>query len=186
LDVMIITACAAVAFFLMRQCWPRSGGFSPHAVREWANATLGVTLLPWSVAFLVIRLIPPRPGRERLMCQPGMAACCAALVVIACGIFARILPGLRNQFVSPSRPGLRVFDFLDNFWYVYQLPVGPAVAMVWLGLVLAGRWRPERGWIDRFGRVLGVLWITFVLFQWQFGRWTSSLAMLLAPLLRQR
>ena len=35
----------------------------------------------------------------------------------------------------------------------------PAVAGAWLVLVVSGRWRPERGWIDRFGRVLGVLWL---------------------------
>jgi hypothetical protein len=37
--------------------------------------------------------------------------------------------------------------------------VAAAVAGAWLTLVLAGWWRPERSWIDRFGRALGFAWI---------------------------
>jgi hypothetical protein len=35
----------------------------------------------------------------------------------------------------------------------------PAVAGAWLALALSGRWRPERDWLDRAGRALGVCWI---------------------------
>lgn len=178
LDAMILTAATAVAFYLMRLCWPRTMGFSPHAVREWAGATIGVSLLPWTLTFLAIRLLPPRPRVERLMCQPGMAACAAAAIVIFYGLTCRIVVDIGYRVQFPERRH-GIAEFLRNFWYIYGLPVGPAVAVVWLGLLLGGRWRPERGWIDRLGRTLGILWITFVLFQWQFGRWISALCMFL-------
>jgi hypothetical protein len=41
----------------------------------------------------------------------------------------------------------------------FSAPCGCTVAAIWLLLVLSGRWRPERSWIDRLGRLLGVVWI---------------------------
>jgi hypothetical protein len=41
----------------------------------------------------------------------------------------------------------------------FSAPCGFTVAAVWLLLALAGRWRPEKSWIDRLGRLLGVVWI---------------------------
>jgi len=33
------------------------------------------------------------------------------------------------------------------------------VAGAWLIMILGGRWRPARGWIEWFGRALGVAWL---------------------------
>ena len=41
----------------------------------------------------------------------------------------------------------------------FSAPCGFTVAAVWLLLALSGRWRPEKSWIDRLGRLLGVVWI---------------------------
>ena len=41
----------------------------------------------------------------------------------------------------------------------FASPCGYAVAAVWLVLVVSGRWRPEKSWIDRLGRALGVIWV---------------------------
>jgi hypothetical protein len=40
---------------------------------------------------------------------------------------------------------------------------------------LSRRWRPEPGWIDRLGRVIGALWLLSLLCDWRFGRWTLNL-----------
>ena len=40
-------------------------------------------LLVWTAGFLMIRLQQPRPTLRCLMCQPGMAACSAALLIAA-------------------------------------------------------------------------------------------------------
>jgi hypothetical protein len=53
-------------------------------------------------------------------------------------------------------------------WYIlraihlYIIPrayAAAAVAGAWLTVALAGWWRPERSWIDRFGRAFGFAWI---------------------------
>jgi hypothetical protein len=41
----------------------------------------------------------------------------------------------------------------------FSAPCGFTVAAIWLLLVLSGRWRPERSWIDRLGRLLGLVWM---------------------------
>jgi hypothetical protein len=41
----------------------------------------------------------------------------------------------------------------------FSAPCGWTVAAIWLLLALSGRWRPEPSWIDRLGRLLGVVWI---------------------------
>jgi hypothetical protein len=171
---MFLVAAMAAGFALARLCWPRTANFSPHAFREWASATLGATLLPCTLAFIVIRLVPPRPKIERLMCQPGMAACCAGTVAIIAGLCRPVLSTLHAQFFAAGQAA-RPFRFYHNFWYLYGLPVGPAVAAIWIALALSGRWRAERGWIDVLGRVIGWLWIVFMFVQWEFGRWTTGL-----------
>lgn len=48
-----------------------------------------------------------------------------------------------------------------RLFLVESLPViGAAVAGAWLALALAGVWRPEPGWIDRSGRLVGLALIT--------------------------
>ena len=46
---------------------------------------------------------------------------------------------------------------------IAMLYVGDAVAGAWLALVFGRRWRPEAGWIDRGGRLLGAYWILCVI-----------------------
>lgn len=177
LDGMILTAALAVGFGLSRLCWPRSiasPAFSPHAIREWSSATCGAIMLPWTLSFIAIRLLRPRPTIDRLMCQPGMAACCAGAVAIAAGLCPDLLPLLYAPHLAPGRSVGKVL-FLRSYWYIYKLPVGPAVVATWLALVLGGYWRPERGWIDALGRCIGASWIIFALAQWEFGRWTAGL-----------
>jgi hypothetical protein len=36
---------------------------------------------------------------------------------------------------------------------------GLAVLASWMTLALSGQWRAARGWVERFGRVIGVCWI---------------------------
>jgi hypothetical protein len=38
-----------------------------------------------------------------------------------------------------------------------------AVAVAWLALAVTGRWHPERSWIDRLGRALGLGWLVIFL-----------------------
>jgi hypothetical protein len=37
--------------------------------------------------------------------------------------------------------------------------IGPMIAGAWSILLLSRRWRPEPGWIDRMGTIIGACWI---------------------------
>src|SRR5262245_54032501 len=54
--------------------------------------------------------------------------------------------------------GIAIFYPGGRMLTAYGDRVGFAVSGAWLTLWLSGRWRPERTWIDRLGRVMGWLW----------------------------
>ena len=97
----------------------------------------GVGIL--TVAFLFIRLHRPRPALRRLIWQPGMMAC---TIIVA---FIPMLFLVNHRVATP----------------VLWLAMSAGVATAWLAAWSCGRLRPEPGWIDRLGRVLGACWIAF-------------------------
>jgi hypothetical protein len=102
-------------------------------------------LLP---AFLILRLKRPRAPLRSLILQPGFSACAAVLAV-----FAASLP-----FVLIASDGL-VGQGIEIGSQILLVAVVP---LVWVTLIATRRWNPEPSWIDRFGRVLGVLWMVCV------------------------
>lgn len=46
-----------------------------------------------------------------------------------------------------------------NNYGIPALIVAYAVGSSWITLLISGRWRAESGWIDRLGRLLGLVWI---------------------------
>lgn len=62
----------------------------------------------------------------------------------------------------PTSNGV-VWSYEAGCWGIqmaaFSSPCGYTVAAIWMLLALSGRWRPERSWIDRLGRLLGVAWI---------------------------
>jgi hypothetical protein len=96
-----------------------------------------------------------------------MAAACAlastlAVMVVAWGIYGwRMTQGWLDD------------AYIARFWRLFRITHGPlAIPAVWVGLGIAGRWRPERGWIDRLGIGFGSVWIVvMVTTSWPFSRW---------------
>jgi hypothetical protein len=93
-----------------------------------------------------------------LVLQPGLVAAVAALTVLT--IESTLLIGSakldgRFGWSSPARVG----EFLANGIVLLAHHAGWAVAVSWLTLILIGRWCPERSWVDRWGRLLGCMWI---------------------------
>ena len=92
-------------------------------------------LFAYAFILLGLRLLSPRPPAAELVRQPGLWA--SGGVVLG----------------AASMLTLRYF----------QPVIFPAsVALAWSGLALSGRWRAERSWVDRSGRVVGACWLAFL------------------------
>jgi hypothetical protein len=150
--------------------------------------TLSACATPMTLACLACRFRRPRPAWRRLTIQPGTAALIACSVAFAARM-VQLAASLRSPHVaglgtyefgristiplSDSVPlvlmstthGNGVIGKIEPIGCFgvlvtsFTSPCGLAVAAVWLVLALSGRWRPERSWIDRLGRVLGATWI---------------------------
>jgi hypothetical protein len=102
-------------------------------------------LLP---TFLILRLKRPRAPFRLLILEPGFAACAAVLTV-----FIGCLP-----LVLLARSGIagQIIEIGGQVLLVAAIP------LVWITLIATHRWKPESSWIDRLGRILGVLWMICV------------------------
>ncbi len=135
--------------------YPSTAWMNPAADRV---GPLLPCLAAWTGAFLLTRLRGPRPRRRRLVVQPGLVAAVAA--VAALGFESILLVGSawadgRFRTIGP----VALATFGANGTVLLAHHAGWAVVVAWLTLALIGRWRPERSWVDRWGRGLGCTWI---------------------------
>jgi hypothetical protein len=99
-----------------------------------------IFLLP---AFLIVRLRRPRPAFRSLLCQPGFVACAAPVVIVLATIPLALFPS--------SEPAQHLLALGS------QVLLAAAAPLAWVFLIATHRWNPEPSWIDRLGRILGVL-----------------------------
>jgi hypothetical protein len=181
-DAMLLVVAVAVALSVNRADWRDS--FYWSLVNSYDSIkTFLILALPHvaaiTVALVAIRMRKPRPALRRLARHPGAVACMVALaalllvVVWAATIAAtgRILEYHQHVDRLPNGGGHGVGGSLrypdaGRWLTVYGDRVGFSVAGAWLSLVLAGRWRPEPTWIDRFGRAVGWLWLSLTVALW--------------------
>jgi hypothetical protein len=112
-------------------------------------------LMSLAAALMVAGLLPPRSRLSELCRRPGFTACWVTTLVMAMDavvLFAMNPEGLTN---------LDKFVLCFNYGYFWPTmgQIGFGVLISWTTLALAGCWQPEPSWIDRSGRVLGVVWI---------------------------
>lgn len=170
MDLMILVAATAFGFGLIRwsridfagffQLDPRDRPFPLRYFSRLAAHGVGYTMVPflapWTLGMLLIRLRRPRPERRRLFRQPGAAALAAAtLALVAEAVW------FAGDSLHRTQPMMLMVAF--SGWSHF---CAFAVAGAWLTLALSGRWRGERGWIDRSGTWLGAAWIGFLLIRW--------------------
>lgn len=141
---------SALGFVLVGGPW---FSFSTWALPCWTVGHYWIPrVLAWlTLAWLLIRLWPPRPPLRIVLRQPGWAACSSGGLLVALGLLAGWLQSIQTRHLVVWRPGL---------WYdPLTLAVGAAVLGAWMHGCCAGRWRAEAHWIDRLGRAIGVAWI---------------------------
>jgi hypothetical protein len=181
-DSMILVVAAAVGMAFNRVDWDISVPMANQNLYEAIRCFVELTtpyLAALTVASLAMLLRRPRPPLRRLFRSPGAVACTvatAALVLVACWAASataasRAIMFSQNVRLLPNRGGTgrggAISDPLTGrLLVVYGDQVGFAVAGAWLSLMLAGRWRPERTWIDRLGRAVGWCWLGLAIVLW--------------------
>jgi hypothetical protein len=74
-----------------------------------------------------------------------------------------LVPGILWYATIQYRPGFRRPDAFEQAWGCATHWSSFAVIGAWLALALGRRFRPERSWVDRAGRVLGAYWVFLAL-----------------------
>ncbi len=110
--------------------------------------------IAWTAALVPLRLIRPRPPWRLLARQPGWVAACMAMLGLG---LAAIGAGvaLLGWGQTPSRSDA----IQQSLFVVVPGAIAPMILGAWATLLLNRRWRPERSWVDRLGRALGLYWI---------------------------
>jgi hypothetical protein len=113
-----------------------------------------------TLAVVCLRMTPPRPRLRRVALQPGASACLAATLAI---MTSAVDFGMSSFWWRALRGESMTWDVVPSHAMEYLFQAAPraaiAVGASWLLLCVSRRSKPERSWIDRLGRILGVLWI---------------------------
>lgn len=163
LDGMILVAALACGFALRRVeagAGQFVGAFGPdnwlgRNAQEPIHAVVPF-LTAMTPAVVLMRLRRPRPRLRIVARQPGMAACCAAIIPLAMTLIELVRENWR--LASSARDP---FDWLASAFLLTEggAMTGLWVLAAWAALAMGGRRRPERGWIDRLGRLVGLGWL---------------------------
>lgn len=129
----------------------------------WCVDTSSNLVATVTIALVLLRAFPPRPGIRRLTRQPGAVACWAVMVAVAFEMLSKF-----SDVVHILRfGGDPWFDLWRTTpWNIQGSSESLAVSVAWLLLMGSRRWKPERSWIDRVGIILGVFWLVFAPLKW--------------------
>ena len=113
-----------------------------------------------SFALILARASGPRPSWRQCLRQPGFVA---ALAVASSAFFilagTAIVPYVKDTMYYRST----VRDSMHGYWELVVddllASVGELIVISWIVLAVSRRWRAKPDWIDRTGRIIGVLWI---------------------------
>lgn len=171
-DIGSIVAASALAMAALAWLYPDIGWSMMPTVWRYKLRHFGIALGVISIlaeevmlllpailiicaALLGLRLRRPRPRRlRRVWSQPGALACLVILIVSYMSVTVPLM-GDWAHGIPVGPPPWRV---VTTVWPISL--TGVAVVVAWATLGLTGCWRPERSWIDRAGRGIGILVIS--------------------------
>jgi hypothetical protein len=157
-DAMILVGGVAMGFagFQSVSNWSRFDRWFDFYIHAYSLLTL------FSILILTLRLRRPRPPIRRIVRQPGTLACFTA---VAFGLLCNCVDVIRSIFHGQISDG-SVEDWM-GFFLKADRSAAYVVAIVWVIFALGRLGRPESGWIDPSGRLVGWLWIVWGL-AWPF------------------
>jgi hypothetical protein len=177
LDAMILVVASAGCFGWFRSTSNQEVGwtfYSPVQPSQFFQVSViarvyfeifAAVLVSITLATLVMRFRRPRPTLSMLMRQPGLIATLTASISIVLFSGKQALVWVVDSAFDPGRSlPMSNFQVLSN-----SLPLGNMAAVTglivlsaWLILWLGRRYRFERSWIDRLGRLVGLAWIAAI------------------------
>lgn len=186
LDALVLIAATALGLVAIRLTWEeQSEVFQVEGDTSLARTLSTVEhgsglvrlvepgLVVWTLALLILRLRSPRPAWRRLMLQPGFIVEIVTVLMLVVALFRVVILCVLTRAVGfgwskmllfafpievQSRPGMATWAVIRAWFLEPSSAVALGVLSVWLVLALGRRCRPERNWIDRAGRLMGVLW----------------------------
>ncbi len=143
IDAMILVATAALALAAMRPGWNQFHTFwanakttpTTQAYVRIAQSCLTIALLDLAVAYVWIRLIPPRLPVSDLIRQPGMLS---LVLLIAIAFLCVALSVVAPRVAQPN------------------MIIALALALSWAAACFHYRSRAQPGWIEVLGRFFAV------------------------------
>ncbi len=149
IDAMILIAAAAGWMAMSRGSWSylhevwiaRRNGIPLYVYAGIVNAVLIRAVMMLAVAYVAIRLLPPRLPESDLICQPGM---------LSLGFLA----GLFFLYTVLAQLGL-----LGAAWT--DLSTTIALGLSWSAACWFYRSRAQPGWIEGLGRSFGVSLVVY-------------------------
>jgi hypothetical protein len=174
---MILTAGACLGIALARGYSEFVGSTAQAALSLWIHYRLGLVLLGLTCGFVAVRLRHPRPSMRVIMRQPGMIVAIAVFTSLLLSITAwlseEVIEYVRDSRFLERRTDLS--DVLIRYWRGNANLLGMTVLACSLALWAFRYSQRERGWIDRFGRALGWLWLAETCFGWNVIFWYDAI-----------
>ena len=158
-DLVILVAASAVGMGIGRLS--DSEALSDYLgdlllIRNWVRASiwLSAAIVASSGAVLIARCVSPRPSFRQAIRQPGILAC---LLVLADWLATSSLHEAHNALSGLVKSHPFVPSFFGQMFMIHF--TGKSVVVGWVTLAIVGEWRPALDWVDRAGRVVGVVTI---------------------------
>ena len=167
LDAMALILVSAVmlsARGLFLWSWSAGCPDLSYGDRDVTRYSAGLALVGLSFVLLSLVLARASDRRRLRQCAPGLVVYLVVVVtfgwmLIEYAMRWLVMVGLwKTVDPSPFHPLAAALIFI-----VPQLamPMSLGVAIGWVTLAIVDRWRPDRGWDDRLGRLVGCLWLVY-------------------------
>ena len=152
LDGMILVAGVAVGLV------GGLAGYEQFHGRIWPNAAsrfLCYVMTLASCMVLIFRLREPRPPLRLVARQPGAVACFAIVAFQLSSVIQALILSIRwDEATFLGRIDSTIWTVFSEIGTRYA----SVIPITWVLLAVSRHWRPEPGWIDRAGRILGWAW----------------------------